>query len=324
MRTVLLMLAVAACSGRAGPAWRFVDRHLPAALLSVWGTAADDVYAVGGDTGDGTGPLFVHFDGTSWARIATGHTGNLWWVTGAGGAIFLGGDGGAVLRYEAGAVTKLTTPGTGTVFGIWAASETDVWAVGGAIGGARGAFAWRLEGQTFTEVPGFPTALTDSAAIWKMYGRSANDAWMVGTNGALVRWDGQSLTSLSAGTGESLFTVHADASRYVAVGGFGTGLIVENAGAMWENVSPTAVPGLVGVVLSDDDGYAVGQEGTILRQRGPTWELEDLGVTLDETLHSAWIDPDGGVWAVGGQVLTLPLVDGVMMYRGDKEPGSIQ
>src|SRR5438477_5031725 len=37
--------------------WQLVQQNLPGALLSVWGTSATDVYAVGADGKDGQGPL---------------------------------------------------------------------------------------------------------------------------------------------------------------------------------------------------------------------------------------------------------------------------
>ena len=49
-----------------------------AALFSVSGTSEKNVWAVGADKGKG--PLVLHFDGTSWSRVATGHRGDLWWI----------------------------------------------------------------------------------------------------------------------------------------------------------------------------------------------------------------------------------------------------
>jgi hypothetical protein len=295
---------------------------MPSALLSIWGTSPSNVYAVGGDRG--TGPSVIHYDGTAWTKLETGQRGNLWWVHGfADGPVFMGGDGGMVLRYENGAFTKLTTPGTDTVFGLWGETPADMWAVGGAAGGSSGGFGWRLSGDTFAEAPGFPAEITSSAAIWKMFGRSANDAWMVGTNGRTVHWDGSTLTPISAGVGESLFTVHADATRYTAVGGFGTGLILENTDGTWKNKSPEGTPGFVGVCLSDMGSYAVGQDGAIYSRGDTAWRKEELGFNVDETFHSVWVDPDGGTWIVGGRVQTLPLVDGIMVYSGPETLGAL-
>lgn len=297
-----------------------IGEGLPSAILSVWGTSTSDVYAVGGDRGDGTGPLVLHFDGTAWSQLATGENGNLWWVFGIGGAVYMGGEGGMILRYQQGAFTRMSTPSTTTVFGIWGTAADDLWAVGGASGGGDGGFAWRLQGGVWVAAPGFPADIAATGAIWKMSGRSADDAWMVGTNGKVVRWDGAVLTAMTTGTGESLFTVHATADRFVAVGGFGTGTILENEGSGWNDVSPPIAPALIGTYLSGDAGYAVGQDGAVFERNRGGWSEVDLGVPIEQSFHSVWIDPSGGVWAVGGQVQTLPLIDGIMLYGGDDPP----
>lgn len=320
--TAVALLAACGSSGQPEEDWQVVGRHLPSALISVWGTSATDVFAVGGDAGDGHGPMVEHFDGAAWTRLETGQIGNLWWVFGfAGGPVFMGGDGGMILRYQGGAFTRMATPGNDTVFGIWGAAADDVWAVGGALGGANGAFAWRLQGDSWVLAPGFPSELSTSETIWKIYGRSASDAWMVGTNGKVVRWDGAALTATQV-AGESLFTTHADAERFVAVGGFGTGKILENEGDGWHDASPAGAPSFIGVYLSPDDDYAVGQEGAVYARGDAGWAAVETGFTtnLDESFHSVWVDPSGGVWAVGGQVLRLPLVDGVMLHHGASVP----
>lgn len=320
----MLLLVLSACGS--GDKWQAVQRNLPGALLSVWGASATDVWAVGGDPGDGRGPMALHFDGTSWKRLDTGQVGDLWWVFGfAGGPIYMGGDGGVILSYAGGAFTKMSTPGTDVVFGIWGSSPSDVWAVGGATGGARGGFAWRLNGDKWENAPGFPASIATTDAIWKIAGRSANDVWMVGTNGKVVRFSGSPpLTEMTTG-GESLFTVHANSKRFAAVGGFGTGIILENEGANWVNATPPSAQALIGVVLTETGGYAVGQYGSVYRRGSDGWKEEMTGFTLDESLHSVWVDPSGGVWAVGGQVLTAPLVRGIMLHKGSRTiPGGLQ
>ncbi len=324
---ILVALLIAGCGGSSGSteSWQIVDRHLPGALLSVSGTSADDVFVVGG-VGNGTGPLVEHYDGTAWTRLETNQTGDLWWVFGfPGGPTYMGGDGGMILRYDGSTFTRMTTPGTDTVFGIWGATPDDMWAVGGGNGGSNGAFAWRLQGDTWVDAPGFPTELTATDAIWKMYGRSANDAWMIGTSGKAVHWDGVSLTRMDTGIGESLFTVHADADRFVAVGGFGTGTILENEGAGWHDVSPASAPGFIGACLTPDGGgYAVGQDGAVFERGNDGWTAADLGFSIDESFHSVWVDPSGGVWAAGGQVQTFPVVDGILVHEGAAVPGGLQ
>lgn len=312
------LLALAACSSEAK--WTAVQQGLPAALLSVWGTSATDIWAAGADTNDGKGPLVQHFDGTEWKRLETGQTaGDLWWAFGfAGGPVYFGGSGGMILRHQDGAFTRMPTPSGDTIFGIWGASPDDLWAVGGALGGASGAFAWRSRnGGAWAPAEGFPAQLAQTDAMWKMYGRAANDAWIVGTNGKVVRWDGTTFTPSSTGTAESLFTVHASAQRFVAVGGFGTGNILENDGSGWKNVSPAGASSVVGVCLGEDVAYAAGAFGEIHTRTEDGWKLEDTGLTVNGSLHSVWIDPDGGVWAVGGRTSNVPLIDGVMLHKGN-------
>lgn len=316
---LILALASSACPPPPDPPkWAVVGKKLPSALLSVWGTSEHDVWTVGSDSGDGQGPLVLHFDGTAWTRLATGVTGNLWWIFGfTTGPIYLGGEGGLILRYEAGTFTRLTTPGTAVVSGIWGASPDEVWAVGAESGGAKGAFAWRLRGgDTWEAAPGFPSALTDTAAMWKVWGRGADDVWFVGSAGTLLHWDGSAFTQSSAGTGEALFTVHSNSKRFAAVGGFGTGKLLENDGSGWANASPQGASSLIGVWLTEDGGFAVGQYGTVFTRGSAGWTEVGTGFSLSESLHSVWVDPSGGVWAAGGNVLTFPLRDGVLVHRG--------
>ncbi len=319
---LLVLLTASACPPPpVTPKWAVVADKLPNALLSVWGTSANDVWTVGSDVNDGKGPLVLHFDGTGWTRLETGASGNLWWVFGfEGGPLYLGGEGGLMLRYEGGAFTRMTTPGTAVVSGIWGASPDDVWAVGAESGGARGAFAWRLRNGTWAEAAGFPAALAGTDAMWKVWGRGGSDVWLVGSAGKVLHWDGTAFTQSSAGTGEALFTVHANSKRFVAVGGFGTGKLVENSGSGWENASPPGANALIGVCLTETSGFAVGQYGAVYSRADGGWNEETTGLSLNQSLHSVWIDPSGGIWAAGGNVLTIPLKDGVVIHRGPAVP----
>jgi hypothetical protein len=292
--------------------------------MSVWAPAPDDVWAVGADAGGG--PQVLRFDGAAWRTEATGSTGDLWWVFGfAGGPVYLGGEGGVILRYAEGAFEPMATPGTGTVFGIWGASPTEMWAVGGSAGGGGGAFAWRLQGDAWVEAAGFPAALADDHAVWKVFGRSATDVWLVGTTGLVLQWNGTDFVDHDAGTTRGLFTIHGNGERLAAVGGFGTGVLMEYDGAQWIDATPEQAVQLIGVCLAPTggDGYAVGTDGAVYRRRAGGWELEPTETGAYLPLHAVWIDPSGGVWAVGGQVLSAPLVRGMLLHKGAEIPGGL-
>jgi hypothetical protein len=295
--------------------WQLAQAGLPGALLSAWGTSASDVWIVGADAGDGTGPLVLHYDGSAWERMMTGLTqGDFWWVFGfASGPIYMGGAGGVIVRYQAGAFTPMTTPTTDTVFGIWGSAPDDLWAVGGTAD--TNGFAWRLEGDAWLAEPSMP-ALPD-AAIWKVFGKSADDAWLVGSNGVSFHWDGAMLTEGDTGIGSSLFTVHANGERFAAVGGLASGVLVENDGSGWTTAFE-APYGLTGVVLgAGDTGFAVGQYCSVYSRDAAGWHEIDIDMDIQLDLHGTWLDDEGGVWAVGGQTASTPLTEGIVLHRGE-------
>lgn len=321
---VLSLLHATGCGDPPQPQqpWQIVYEGLPSALLSVWGTSATDVWMVGADARDGTGPLVLHYDG-EWERVSTGlDAGGFWWVFGfEGGPIYMGGEGGVIVRYQDGVFTPMTTPGTGTVFGIWGASPDDVWAVGAASDASAG-FVWRLEGDAWVPEPTLPEEVPSRAAIWKVYGTARNDVWLVGSNGVSMHWDGSALSLEETGVGSSLFTVHANDRRFTAVGGLANGIIMENEDGVWRDVTPGATSaGLSGVCLAQGDfGVAVGGYGTVYLRGEDGWREEDTGHALAENFHAAWLDPEGGIWAVGGQTFSPPLTSGLLMHRGDPLP----
>jgi len=322
--TIALVLAVlqplSACGdddGETPPAeWQVVHEELPGALLSIWGTSENDVWSVGGDAGDGDGPTVMHWDGSAWDTLDAQSEGDLWWVFGFdGGPVYMGGAIGRILRYD-GAFEEMTTPvATPAVFGIWGCSPDDVWAVGGNIGGGTGGFAWHLEGGEWVDHP-LPEG--EVRPVWKVVGKSCSDVRFIGEGGLSFSWDGSGFQPETTGVGESLFTDAVDGDRYVAVGGI-AGIILEDDGGGWQDVSPGGAPGFIGVCPGDGKVFASGQFGALYtRNDDGTW-VEDEAPPTQESLHACWVDPSGGLWAVGGQVLAFPLVRGVMVYRGGLE-----
>src|SRR5690606_12660666 len=130
----------------------------------------------------------------------------------------------------------------GIVFGIWGASASDLWAVGGRFNGGGG-FAWRFDGSTWTEAT-VPEDIAAEAGLLKVAGRSPDDVWMVGGNGAALHWNGSELERADVEVDAPLFSVAATAERAIAVGGvLGQPLIFEHDGATWTDLSPpTNVP----------------------------------------------------------------------------------
>lgn len=306
-------LLFAGCPGPSEAPYRVVSENLDEGLFSVNGRSASDVWIAGSDSG--SGPAVLHWDGTAWERHATGQTGDLWWVHPApGGAVWFGGEDGMILRHDGASFERMTTPATGViVFGIWAAAADDVYAVGGA-GGAAG-FVWHYDGASWSTIT-LPDH--DGDAVFKVWGTTSSDVWVCGFGGLLYHYDGASWTRVESTTTRTLLTLHAIPGSVVAVGGAGTGVLVERGadGAM-HDVTPELAPQLMGVWLTPTGGRASGINGSIFRREASGWIEEDTGLALSEQLHSVWIDPDGGVWSVGGQILAEPFSNGVVVYQGE-------
>ncbi len=313
-RLAAIAIALAGCGPSDG--WTEVLRGLPGGLPSVWGTSSADVWTVGGDAGDG--PLVLHYDGARWERRRTGTHGDLWWVFGFdAGPVFMGGARGQIVRYVDGGLASSPTPGGSTVFGIWGTAPDDLWAVGGS--GPTGGFVWRFDGATWSAVTGLPPVAT-TVPIYKVWGRARDDVWMVGAGGVSVHFDGRSFTLAPTGTVRDVFTVHGSATRVAAVGG--DGFIGELDGDRWTlppsldaHGAPDHTP-LAGVHCTATAAYAVGQQAHVKRRDDAGWVDEDTGLSELLDLHGVWVDPDGGVWTVGGQLVAEPISDGILLHRG--------
>ena len=302
-----------------------VFEKLDGALMSVAGSSSSDVWAVGADTRDGQGALLLHFDGMRWTREAVGVEADLWWVrVFSKKSLFVGGAKGTIVRYDGQQFTAMTTPGTSTVWGIWGATENDLWAVGGDPDVAPG-FLWHFDGKAWSDVTGELPKGKRGAVLFKIWGQASDDVWAVGMDGTTLHWDGTTWTTGDSGTEQRIFTVHGAPQgkpAFVAVGGFDDSVILEWNGTTWHDVTPPSPPKgwpaqLYGVFMdAEEHGYAVGFEGAVLERTPTAWKLLNTGFEDFNPLHAVWVDPDGGVWAVGGDVNSPTPSEGMLVHHG--------
>lgn len=296
----------------------------PAGFFSVHGTSATDVWVAGGADGNGAGePVLLHYGGDTWQRRDLGALGlsgiDLWWVHALSPTdVFIGGEAGTILRWDGATFARMSTPGTGTVFGIWAAAPNDVWAVGGD-GGTAG-FVWHFDGSIWSDVAlpaGHP-----GVAVFKVWGTAPGQIWFCGLMGTLLRWDGDALTLVASPTDRPLFTVHAIDGEIAVAGGAGSGVLLRGTPeGIFSDVSYVPPmggaprPQMNGVWLTaPGEGYSVGIYGEIQRLVDGVWIEEE---PIYDDLHAVWVDPSGGVWAVGGVIQSSPSRSGVVIHRGD-------
>jgi len=307
--------------------WQVVARDLPSALMSIDGTSASDVYAVGADKG--RGPLVLHYDGVAWAELSTSARGDLWWVHAfPGGVALAGGANATVLRVSGVRVERLATPGLGrqTVYGVWGASPDDFYAVGSAAG--RNGFVWHYAHGAFEEER-LPLDLPRMAGgelpgFFKAWGRG-DEVWIVGAAGTILHRQGQApFTVVASGTKDTLFTVHGTRDRLLTVGGSSNGVVLGGTGASWSDVSPRGAGLLQGVYASEADGDWASGERAMIYQRPATGGFQpidhELGLPTNLSLHAIFVDSSHGVWSVGGDVLSPALDSGTIVHLGARVP----
>jgi hypothetical protein len=314
-----------------GPPYRLIGDHknLPAsALLSIWGTDSSNVWTVGSD--DGAGPVVLHYDGSSWSRIDTGTTGDLWWVWGDGeGTVWFSGANGRVVKHDvATGVSEeraIAEPQI-TLFGFWGASESDLWAVGGDINLTVGGVVLHSTdgGEKFASAGDVPMFDVSQRMAFKVWGRSSSEVFVVGTNALIMQWDGTTLNNVDPSPlyhSTPLTTVAGGANEVLAVGGYGNAAVARYADGVWSDDSPPPqkiAREFIGVSVRDGVGaVACGVQGSIWWRTDKGWASGGESQTL-HNFHACWIDPDGDIWAVGGDLSGF--TEGVLAYSGDVVP----
>jgi len=206
---------------------------LYAALVkTAWATSGSDVLWVGADGGTSCGLWRVRHTVPATLTIAESipvatcklqrvteilglHSASsdvLWAVGGHGAAIRIDGPNEAAPTYRI-----LNSMTTNALRGVWAASDTDVWAVG-TVGTIR---RYRGDEHLWEAVDDVPT----NEALNAVWGTSASDIWAVGDAGVVLHYDGARWSRVKvAGLGGArpdLYSVWSSAPGHVWIGGQG-------------------------------------------------------------------------------------------------------
>ncbi len=288
---ILALLACATDSGvEAAPEWRLVARDEPGALLSL----AAGPLVVGADARHG--PAAWSLEGELWSELPLDTEGDLWWAASDSSGTWLVGEAGRVLRVEEDVVRR-DVLGEDTLFGVWGD-----WVVGDS-------GLWEFDGEGWTRLREDP--------LFKVWS-DGDEAFAVGPEGRILRFDGSEWSAEDSGTDELLVSVTGNDGRIVAVGGDAQGLVLERIDGGWVDISPEAVPPLAGVALETDCMVVTGRSGTIRIDRGDGWEVLGIGTPTVLDLHDVQIDADG-VWVVGGALAEDPMSHGIVGLYGFME-----
>jgi hypothetical protein len=328
-RLAIATCCVAACSSSSEDvaSWSTIFSDLDRVALSAWSERSDDVYIVGGGLdAPGLATLALHWDGQRWRDLAPTGEHTLWWVTGGRGEsidVWMVGDAGTVLRWDGATFTTIASPVGATLFGAWVAAPDDVWIVGGVPGAGAvtdNDVLLHWDGQRLSRDTTLPVR---GVALLKVWGSGADDLWIVGEQGVLwhhtpLGWEDHSEIASS-----TLFSVYGCGRDDIyAVGG---PQLLHYDGTAWSHVGPPIYGAAVGVACASDGVLVTGSGGLKLRwDRGSdAWFDDQLVAPWDADFHAAWIDPDGGEWAVGGNYNQAGVDDsrvGVVAYYGAHPP----
>lgn len=229
-------------------------------LRAVWGSAPDDIWAVG------LAGLILHYDGSAWQKVASPVGLGLEAVWGASADdVYAAGQSGSIIHWDGMRWSIAASQTTEHLRGVFGRADTDVWAVGG------GGVIMRQSGLAWAEVAIAPLELDDGSTrlitdtLHAVWGVASDDVWAVGANGQIVHWDGETWTSRDPQLGITLRGIYGLASDDVwAVGN--EGHILHYDGEAWTPWASGSVATLY-AIHGDGQGqvYAVGDLGTILR-----------------------------------------------------------
>jgi hypothetical protein len=278
--------------------WTLVPSGTTSDLRRVWGSAPDDVWAVG------EGGTAIHWDGSAWRAVPTGTTATLSgvWVARANEAWAVGSSpaGPVVLRWdgERWSEVALGPRERLRLRSVWGSGPTDVWAAGFSSDSAD-ASLWHWNGSQWR-----PESPPRSPELSSLGGRGPEDLWAVGMAPVLLHrvggaWSTPVLPPRGAQFGGEL-CVAGDGAVWVTAPG---SAIHRYRAPAWTTLPLEPGTALRGLWCgSGDDVWGVGQGGRIVHWDGASWSTESAG---GAELWSVWDSDAGERWAVGAQGTVL-------------------
>jgi len=245
----------------------------------VLGLSSSDVWA--------TGPP-AHWDGMQWRQVGppplapAGSVKGIWpigpaalWVTTQNDQVDLW-DGQSLTPIPRTAAVPLTD---GSLRSVWAASTTDVWAVGDH------GLILHFDGGSWSVMTS-PT----TADLNGVFGSASGDVWAVGNEGVILHWDGGRWARAVSPTDGGLFGVWAGSGVVVAVGAQGSIVASSASGFVTQ---PSGLSGTLTSVWgrSRTEVYATGTDYTGLEFDGQTWG--PLAEPSAGCVNSVWGAEDG-------------------------------
>lgn len=266
---------------------------LSAFLIWVWGSATDDIYAVGDAN------TLIHYDGTEWATVDPGMgTEGLISFNGVWGTarddVFVVGGGGTILHFDGDAWKVMESGSDADLNNVWGRAADDVFAVG-----------WD---GVILHYDGREWSSQDSgvdAVLWNVQGTDTGEVFVAGDARSLLRYDDGEWSALAPPVSEdtSFYGVWPIGSELYVSGD--TGTLLHYDGEAWSSQFTGTDEYLYAFWGIDPSSiYVAGTSGTVLHYDGRGWYPMNTGTTQD--LFALWGPTDDDLFAVGpGTVLHL-------------------
>lgn len=262
------------------------------ALHGVWGSSANEVWAVG-DKG-----TILFYDGARWAPVTSPTTDDLWavWGDAAGEAFALTGKL-QVLSWKRGSPWATLTgyEQSSAPVSVASAGTGAIWAI-------QGPRVYRIQGTYPTRTVAFEA----TASFSQIHSSGPNDAWAVGADGMIAHWDGTRWGMVpgwqSAGSRENYASLRGTSDTDVWA------LEARGRARRWDGASWGA-PVATGIDTysvalwgaAANDYWVGGTAGQLSHWNGSTWQrAPDLAfLTSKPDITVMWGSSATDIWASG-------------------------
>lgn len=274
-----------------GTRWESLDPGLNEQLWWVHGFPGGPVYVVG-DHG-----AAARWNGSAWEQLDTG----------APGTVFYG-------------VWGATPDQIWFVGGPTQSPATGVTPEGDVVLRYDGSAFERVEIQALLDKPA-----SAQKNLFKVWGASATEVFIVGSSGLALHYDGTSWEKQQTpAVGQALFTVTGrSADDVYAVGGEGAAVAIHWDGTAWSEILlPSSAPQVIQGVWTapGEPVYFGGWYGfTAALTPDGTWTVENTGSFFG--YHAVLGDGGGSVWALGGEIYSIAAdLPGAILTTRDNVP----
>jgi hypothetical protein len=293
---------VSSCSS-GGWCSTFTSSAQPSSLLATWGSAWNDVWAIG------DGGQILHWNGSTWLRTRDAPDQSLRAIWGSGPHDVwavghnLAGFSGLVLHWDGKAWTTFDSGTIQPLTGVWASGNGDAVVVVASSGAILRCD--RATEKCSLDANPMPLSFVDYgySGVW---GSGSADIWAVGARGIVVHWDGHAWSDFTSksrttqplnhvwGTGPKDVWAVGDGGTIDHWNGYGWALTTVGL-TLHDLKSVSGPPGATPL----NDAWAVGADGTILRLSNGAWVDAHSTSVATQTLDGVWANAPNDAWAVG-------------------------